>query len=235
MPTREPTKCPYPDCKWSSQEEDHTLLVALLQMHERAIHPTPPAGATAQVEKIKRPSVAAGGTTEEWSYFLQRWDTYTAATHITGPDAVYQLLDCCEEQLRRDLARLSGDLSSAAEETVLARIKDPAVRAENVLVAREELHNCRQDRDEPVRAFCARLKGIALTCKYTIKCNCAQPSTVDYSDEIIRDPVYMSQMATTEKSVQQTSAKNPITGPVYMSKAPRSTEYFDRGVGENFV
>ena len=49
------------------------------------------------------------------------------------------------------------------------------------------------------------------------------------------DPVYMSQSATTEKFVQQTSAKNPITGPVYMSKAPRSTEYFDRGVSENFV
>ena len=34
------------------------------------------------------------------------------------------------------------------------------------------------------------------------------------------DPVYMSQLATTEKFVQQTSAKkNPITGPVYMSKS----------------
>ena len=51
----------------------------------------------------------------------------------------------------------------------------------------------------------------------------------------VTDPVYMSQLATTEKFVQQTSAKNPITGPVYMSKAPRSTEYFDRGVSENFV
>ena len=49
------------------------------------------------------------------------------------------------------------------------------------------------------------------------------------------DPVYMSQSPTTEKFVQQTSAKNPITGPVYMSKAPRSTEYFDRGVSKNFV
>ena len=53
--------------------------------------------------------------------------------------------------------------------------------------------------------------------------------------EIISDPVYMSQLATTKKFVQQTSAKNPITGPVYMSKAPRSTEYFDTGVSENFV
>lgn len=185
MPNREPTKCPYPECQWSSQEEDHALLVALLQMHERAIHPVPPAGAT--VEKIKRPSITAGGTTEEWSYFLQRWETYKAATHVTGPDAVYQLLDCCEEQLRRDLARLFGDLSSTAEHTVLARIKDLAVRAENVLVAREELHNCRQDRDEPVRSFCARLKGIALTCQYTTECSCAPPSTVDYSDEMIRD------------------------------------------------
>ena len=52
----------------------------------------------------------------------------------------------------------------------------------------------------------------------------------------VTDPVYMSQLATTEKFVQQTSAKkNPITGPVYMTKAPRSTEYFDRGVSENFI
>ena len=57
----------------------------------------------------------------------------------------------------------------------------------------------------------------------------------DGGDAPDSDPVYMSQLATTEKSVQQTSAKNPITGPVYMSKAPRSTEYFDRGVSENFV
>ena len=144
--------CPYPDCTWSSQEEDRTTLVTLLQMHERAVHP---AGATAQVEKIKRPSVAAGGTSEEWSYFTQRWETYKAATHIKGPDAVYQLLDRCEDQLRRDLARLFGDLSTSEEDTVLTRIRDLAVRAENILVAREELHNSRQDQDEPIRAFCA--------------------------------------------------------------------------------
>ena len=174
-------------CTWSTQEEDRTTLIILLQMHERAIHPTPPASTTAQVEKIRRPTITAGGTTEEWSYFLQRWATYKAATHIKGPEAVYQLLDCCEEQLRRDLARLFGDLSTADEDAVLKRIKDLAVRAENVLVAREELHNCRQDRDEPVRTFCARLKGIALTCQYRTTCSCTEPGTVDYSDEMIRD------------------------------------------------
>ena len=143
MSHQEPIRCPYPDCTWSTQEEDRTTLIILLQMHERAIHPTPPASTTAQVEKIRRPTITAGGTTEEWSYFLQRWATYKAATHIKGPEAVYQLLDCCEEQLRRDLARLFGDLSTADEDAVLKRIKDLAVRAENVLVAREELHNCR--------------------------------------------------------------------------------------------
>ena len=185
MSNQDPITCPYRDCTWSCQEADRTALIALLQMHERAIHPAPPVAAG--VEKIKRPSIAAGGTTEEWTYFTQRWTTYKAATHLDGPDAVYQLLDCCEEELRRDLARLFGDLSKATESTVLQRIQELAVRAENVLVAREELHNCRQDREEPVRAFCARLKGIALTCKYTTTCSCPVPAPVDYSDEMIID------------------------------------------------
>ena len=104
-----------------------------------------------------------GGTEEEWTYFVQRWTIYKSATRITGDDVIYQLLDCCEEPLRRDLAREFGDMSHCDETKVLANIKSLAARAENVLVARDELHSARQDRDEPVRNFCARPKGIANT------------------------------------------------------------------------
>ena len=82
-----------------------------------------------------------------------------------------------------------------------------------------------------------RRPGLAGRASLTKNANfcCARYCIVLFPHECIIDPVYMSQLATTEKFVQQTSAKNPITGSVYMSKAPRSTEYFDRGVSENFV
>ncbi|GFN97949.1 hypothetical protein PoB_002445500 [Plakobranchus ocellatus] len=43
----------------------------------------------------------------------------------------------------------------------------------------------RQDRDEPIRAFAARLRGQAGVCKFSIKCPCG--TYVDYSDVMVRD------------------------------------------------
>ena len=168
----------------------------MLQMHERSDHApaaaaapaaAPATSAAAPAEKVKRPTVSGGGTEEEWSYFTQRWTIYKSATRITGDDVVYQLLDCCEEPLRRDLARAFGDISQCDEATVLSNIKTLAVRAENVLVSRDELHSARQDRDEPIRMFCARLKGIASTCRYNVQCSCDPPTTIDYSHVMVRD------------------------------------------------
>ena len=56
------------------------------------------------------------------------------------------------------------------------------------MVARVKLQQMRQDRDEPVRAFAARLRGQAGVCSFSIKClsdTCG--SSVDYSDIMIRD------------------------------------------------
>ena len=102
-------------------------------------------------------------------YFQSRWGDYVRATKLTaGPDRVIQLLECCDEQLRRDLTRnAGGTLAGGTEEETLAAIKRLAVREENVMVARVALHHMKQDRDESVRAFAARLRGQAGVCKYT--------------------------------------------------------------------
>ena len=67
-------------------------------------------------------------------------------------------------------------------------IKTLAVRQENTIVARATLHNMRQDQDETIRSFEARIKGQAGICKYTTTC---PPDTsiadIDYTDAILRD------------------------------------------------
>lgn len=186
--------CPAPDCdaSWPAATAPE-LLIRLLDLHERTTHPTTLAATastapTAKAEKIKRPTLSASGTSEEWAYFRQRWSDYKAATRLTGTDIVFQLLECCDEGLRKDLTRSFGSLSHSNEDTVLDHIKSLAVRRENIMVARVQLYQMHQDRDEPIRAFAARLKGQAGVCNYKIKCtNASCDNDIDYGDVMIRD------------------------------------------------
>ena len=186
-----PIRCPAPDCNQVFQEDlDKDILLSLLELHSRTAHPT----ATAQqvptpskAEKVKRPTVAASGTSEEWEYFQRRWVIYKQATKLTGADIIYQLLETCDEPLRKDLTRTYGALTDQTEDTLLGYIKLLAVRPENLMVARVELHQMKQDRDEPVRAFTARLRGQAAVCRFQKQCTCEPPQDVDYSSEMVRD------------------------------------------------
>ena len=180
--------CPWPGCTFATPEDaDYAAAVGHLQLHREAVHATA-AAPPAIMEKPKRPTIAPRGTAEEWTYFTQRWAEYKAASRISGTDVIYQLLDCCTEELRRDISRTYNTLSSTLDEsTVLDHIKALAIRKENVLVARVEIHRLQQDRDEPVRAFAARLRGQASICNFSIKCPCSPPVKVDYSDTMVRD------------------------------------------------
>ena len=62
-------------------------------------------------------------------------------------------------------------------------MKTLAIREENNMVARVTLHNMRQDRDEPGRAFGARLRGQAGVCKKCPSCE----AEVDYTEVVIKD------------------------------------------------
>ncbi|KAJ8349596.1 hypothetical protein SKAU_G00247260 [Synaphobranchus kaupii] len=148
-------------------------------------------GANAKMEKLKRPSIALAGTGEAWSYFITRWGEYKTGTKLVGPDIVAQLLECCEEDLRKDLTRAAGkSLADSDEKDVLAAMKALAVRAENTMVARVALSNMRQGYEEPIRSFHARIKGQADTCKYEMKCTktgCDQVN--DFTEEILRNVI----------------------------------------------
>jgi len=148
-------------------------------------------GSNTKMEKLKRPSIALAGTGEAWSYFITRWGEYKTGTKLVGPDIVAQLLECCEEELRKDLTRAAGrSLVGSDEEDVLAAMKALAVRTENTMVARVALSNMRQGHEEPVRSFHARIKGQADTCKYEMKCTKAGCDQVnDFTEEILRNVV----------------------------------------------
>ena len=181
------TACPVSDCKYTIRAgTDPAVVVQLLQMHQHDAHTRP---MSIKAEKASRPKVTAAGSSEDWEYFSSRWSEYKKAANLTDTDCVVQLLECCDESLRRDLTRFSGGpLSTQSEETVLSAMRSLAVREENVMVARVKLHNMTQEHDEPVRTFAARLRGQAAVCKFSVPCTrdgCGQ--VVYYQDEVTRD------------------------------------------------
>ena len=183
-------KCPFPDCTFEAENDEPVVTAALLNIHAAAHTATAIAPSTsARADKLKRPSVLLAGTGEEWAYFVTRWNEYRDGTKLTGADIIAQLLECCDDDLRRDLTRAAGGtLTGKGEAEVLAAIKTLAVRQENMMLARATLHNMRQDRDEAIRSFGARIKGQTGICKYTTTCpRDACNADIDYTDAILRD------------------------------------------------
>ena len=119
-------KCPFPDCTFQAENDEPVVTAALLNIHAAAHTATAIAPSTsARADKLKRPSVLLAGTGEEWAYFVTRWNEYRDGTKLTGADIVAQLLECCDEDLRRDLTRAAGGtLTGKGEAEVLAAIKN---------------------------------------------------------------------------------------------------------------
>ena len=152
-------------CEFETAEaEAGAIIAALLNLHANS-HAASSHAATAQAtraEKRKRPTISSAASSEEWTYFETRWDEYHRGTKLTGGDVVVQLLECCSDELQKDLIRAAwGSLSSKPEQDVLTAIKMLVVRRENAMIARAALHNMRYDRDDAIRSFGARIKGKA--------------------------------------------------------------------------
>ena len=180
-------RCPIEDCGYRTPDVDPVVAAALITTHATAHGLPHSATPVAKAEKVKRPCISSAGTTEDWQYFTSRWSDYVEATKLSGTDKVIQLLECCDDQLRRDLTRnAGGTLVGKTEVEVLAAMKILAVREENVMVARVTLHNMKQDRGEPVRAYGARLRGQASVCKFVQQCTNCQ-ANVNYTEAILRD------------------------------------------------
>ena len=175
-------------CTYETEDVEDGLAAVLLTVHSNGIH-TPTSSSTqsaTRVEKVKCPTISPAGTSKDWSY-LSRWKDYTKATKIKGKDEVLQLLECCDEQLRKDLTRnAGGSIANKPIDEVTQAIKSLAVREENPMVACVQLHNMHQDCDEAIRSFCAQACGQASICKFTIPCpNCT--TSVNYNDNILCD------------------------------------------------
>lgn len=137
------------------------VLISIIDLHSITAHNmnTPLSTAWATMpKKIQHPVISAARTSEEWAYFVQRQLDYKSATHLDEND-VFQLLECCNEILRKDLTKTFNALASTDKQTVLHNIKSLAVCQENIMIALVWLQHMYHVRNETIRAFSAHLQS----------------------------------------------------------------------------
>ena len=129
MPT---VQCPIDGCTYETPDVEPVIAAALITAHATAHQapagtgPTPPT--IARAEKIKRPHISPAGTTEDWQYFKSRWSDYVKVTKLDGTEKIIQLLECCDDQLHKDLTRdAGGTLAEMTEDEVFTAMRRLAV------------------------------------------------------------------------------------------------------------
>ena len=131
--------CSAPNCDFNTGDMPEAVTaLALLQMHQTNNHVAAAAtGSSVKPDKLTRPSITKGVNTEDWNFFIQRWDLYTDRCRLTGDDVVPQLLECCDTELTKDVYRTCGNnLTTISVVNLLATIKALSVTEENALVSR---------------------------------------------------------------------------------------------------
>ena len=83
----------------------------------------------------------------------------------------------------------SAGLENISEDDLLIQIKTLAVKGKNKSVHRKEFYAMNQAPGQPIQAFVTKLKGKAMNCNYSIKCNSAAcgHQVNSYAEHMIAD------------------------------------------------
>ncbi|XP_048585059.1 uncharacterized protein LOC125567965 [Nematostella vectensis] len=184
-------RCSVPNCEFATDDVSEALAITLLTNHGLAHQITPPPVArptpapAPRGPKLERPKVDIGASTEGWNVFTRRWQVFRTGSGIDDDSAPSQLFQCAGTKLGDSLLKANPAAASSLLQDLLAAMRSLAVIPVATGVLRAELLQIRQERDEPFRAFSARVCGKAETCEFEAGCECGR--NLDYTDHIIRD------------------------------------------------
>ena len=160
----------------------------------RGAHPVQPGGQiqqNARAEKTRKPVLELQGssaTEESWEYFVHRFEDYKTLAGINARNAATHLRDCLPYEIGLMLHSTYGSsINNQDEKTLLANVKRLAVKTRNKLAAVVEMVQLKQEPEQQVEAYVAKLKMTARQCgfKMTKKCvavGCDQDNEFDFSD-----------------------------------------------------
>ena len=209
--------CSYPECDFVTPQSipSYELVIKALELHISAAHSTRNITTTqnAKVEKPKRPSVTSNMSESDWVFFEHKWSRYKRQSGISGQQILDELWACLDQDLER-LAFQDG-MNHTTPDELLAAIKNLAVTTVHPALHVVSLHETRQNPNESIKSFCARVRGIAQNCKLEKNCSstscneqisfveetCFHVVLTGLADEEVREKVLTQAMVGTVKDL----------------------------------
>ena len=163
------------EAKWKTPALSEENNLKLLKRHETIAHVHQEgraaaggggAGRRSRLTKITRHSVSGGCSQEEFNFFKREWERYVRSfPGVATTELRDQLFSCPDENLRTALHRSHGvKLSTITVADLLEEIKKLVVVKQSNNVNTLALMTAKQERNEPVRQYVARLRGLAAVC-----------------------------------------------------------------------
>ena len=170
--------CAYTGCDCQSEDVTEPIACALLQSHSfshataaPAVQAAVPAPVTEnRGPKLERLHIGIGVSMEEWNVFTRRWQVFKAGFGIDDISALLQLFQCVSKELGDNLLKSDAEVASRPVADLLISMRRLAVISIATGVLRTDLMQMCQRRDEPFRAFGARVHGKADTCAFFADC-----------------------------------------------------------------
>jgi len=168
-----PTPMSYsnPECDFSTPPGIPTfeLLLKSLELHNQSNHETTKSEISSRVEKLRRPVLTTGMSESEWTFFIHKWNRYMRHTKLSSGQQLDELWACMDTDVER-LAFNDGVTATTTEDLLLS-LKTLAVTELHPSVHVMALHAMKQNVGETVKAFSARVKGIATNCNLSKICS----------------------------------------------------------------
>ena len=119
-------ECPIEGCNYVAENDDATIVVALLTIHGSSHVSTASSPPSLQKPpKLDRPSISLHSSEELWIAFTARWDMFKKSTQLSNDETVRQLFQCCDEELGNALLKSHRNaVSGNNEQALLAAIKE---------------------------------------------------------------------------------------------------------------
>ena len=162
--------CSAPGCEFITPASIPTYeyVIKALEIHVQTAHAGPSEAQVTKTEKPKRPVLTSNMSESDWVFFQHKWERYKRLSNIDGQVLIDELWACLDSDMER-LAFQDG-ISETNPDRLLAQINDLAVTTVHPSLHVVELHEAKQSSDETVKAFSARVRGIAANCQLSKIC-----------------------------------------------------------------
>ena len=174
-------------CAFQSEDAPEAVACAILQSHTFSHAARGPNFNRAPSEgpELTRPSTDVGVSLEAGNVFTRRWQTFRQGSGINKVSATAQLFQCASQSLGDSLLKSDAEIVSKPLQELLSALRRLAVIPVATGVLQSDLVQMHQLRDEPFRAFTARVRGKADTCAFAVDCTCGLK--VNYTNHMICD------------------------------------------------